>query len=494
MNKGVTAGLLIGFILGVATGPFFNWHNLSTPLWLVVGLILLAAVYWRYYRYFALAVLILVVALLGNLRFSFNHQRAVDNLSQFSGQVVRLVGVVVSDPLSSQQQVKLTVQVRSINGEATHGKVLVTVPVRPSFEYGNLLSLDGRLDLPVNRSSFDYVGYLARFGISATMSYPTSNLIQSFVGNPIMRQLYIVKHQLISVVQATLPEPAAALLTGLLFGAKSDLSPELMDDFSRVGLTHIIALSGFNITIITAGLLWLLRFLSLKWRYGLAMLAIVLFVLMTGASPSVTRAAIMGVLVLWAGLVGRLADTGVTLLLAATIMLLANPLVLYHDVGFQLSFAATVGMVYLSPVFNDIFRRLPKWFNGYLSPTLAALVFSTPLLVYQFGKLSLIAPLSNILVLPFISIAMGLGFIGVLLGLIYLPAGILFGWLSVWPLNYIVGVTVALSGLPAAAIEIKITSVWWVAVAYAILGAGLISKQIYAPKIDQQLRSLVAAR
>ena len=494
MKRGVTIGLLLSFILGVASGPLFYWHNFYAAEWLLIGLGLLTLIYWRHQRYFALIILMLAVAVLGNIRFGFNYPTSTDSLIELSGQVVQLTGVVINDPTPSRQQAKLTVQIRSIGDQPVEGRVLVTTPIGPSFEYGNLLLLNGRLDLPINRNDFDYVGYLSRFGIYATMNYPTIELVKPFVGNLLFKQLYLAKHQLIDVIQSTLPEPAAALLSGLLFGVKSDLPDELMEDFNRVGLTHIIALSGFNITIIAASLLWLLRFLSLRWRYGLAMVVIVLFVLMTGASPSVTRAAIMGILVLWAGLTGRLADSGIALLLAAVIMLAANPLVLYHDVGFQLSFAATVGIIYLSPVFDDIFRRIPRWLSGYLSPTLAALVFSTPLLVYQFERLSLIAPLANILVLPFVSIAMGLGFVGVLLGLIYLPAGILFGILSAWPLNYIVGVAVTLSRLPAASIDIKISSVWWVAIIYAILGVGLIFKQSRAPKADQQLRPLVVAR
>jgi competence protein ComEC len=280
----------------------------------------------------------------------------------------------------------------------------------------------------------------------------------------------------------------------LLFGIKSDLPDSLSNNFNQAGLTHIIALSGFNITIIAASLLWLLRFLPLRWRFSLAMAVIILFVLMTGASPSVTRAAIMGILVLLAGMTGRLADSGIALLLAAVAMLLDNHIVLSHDVGFQLSFAATIGIIYLSPVFEDIFKKIPRWLSGYLSPTLAALVFSTPLLVYQFERLSLIAPLSNLLVLPVVALAMGLGFIAVIGGLVYPPVGLAIGLLAVWPLNYIIGVANTLARLPAASIGVTILSAWWVVAAYAILGLGLIFKQSRAPKASLELRPLIATR
>lgn len=175
-------------------------------------------------------------------------------------------------------------------------------------------------------------------------------------------------------------------------------------------------------------------------------------------------------------------------------MLLGNPRILHYDVGFQLSFAATVGIIYLSPVFHDILYRFPRWLNGYLAPTLAALVFSTPLLVYQFERLSLIAPVANLLVLPIIPLAMGLGFIAVILSLAYLPIGILVGLVAAWPLNYIVGVTNHLSRLPAASLGFRVSSVWWVLVAYAILGSGLIWGKHRAYQAPYRLAALSAPR
>jgi competence protein ComEC len=495
MKRGVTVLLLVSFILGVATGPIFSWQNSWAAIWLIGGLFLLAILYWRKYRRFILVLLLTVMIVLGNLRFSVGRSIEINDVSSVVGQTVKLVGLVSADPQPGPTTTKLTISLRTnANQPNITGKILVTVPSWPSYEYGNLLLITGQVKQPTSVDGFDYAGYLARFGIHATMDYPTTEIIEPFVGNSLLRGLYTAKHHLIKAVQSSLPEPAAALLSGLLFGIKSDLPDSLSNNFNQVGLTHIIALSGFNITIIATSLLWLLRFLPLRWRFSLAMAVIILFVLMTGASPSVTRAAIMGILVLLAGLTGRLADSGIALLLAAAIMLLGNPLVLYYDIGFQLSFAATIGIIYLSPVFEDIFKKIPQWLSGYLSPTLAALVFSTPLLVYQFERLSLIAPVSNLLVLPVVSLAMGLGFIAVLGSLIYPPFGLTLGLVAVWPLNYIIGVTNTLARLPAASIEVVVSSAWWAVIAYAILGLGLIFKQSRAPKTGLELRPLVAAR
>lgn len=495
MKRFVTLLLLVGFIIGVASGSVFYWQSLSVALWLASGLIILIALYYRRYHYFALAVAFVAAATLGNLRFGISQIKNPHDVSSLAGQPVRLTGLIANDPQPSGEKIKFTLKVLSVDDNPlARGNVLISTRSRPSYEYGNLVRLAGQLNTPVNKSQFDYVGYLARFGIYSTMDYPVVEVVEPFAGNSLLHGLYTVKHRLITAIQRSLPEPAAALLSGLLFGIKSDLSDTLMTDFNRVGLTHIIALSGFNITIIATSLLWLLSFLPLRWRYSLASGVIILFVLMTGASPSVTRAAIMGILVLLAGLTGRVADGGVALLLAATIMLLGNPQILYHDVGFQLSFAATVGIIYLSPVFQDIFRRIPKWIGGYLSPTLAALVFSTPLLVYQFERLSLIAPVANLLVLPVIPLAMGLGFLAVIASLLYLPLGVLVGLLAVWPLDYIAGVATSLSRLPAASLSLKISSAGWVFVAYAVLGLGLIWEKYRAPKNPFELRPLIAPR
>jgi competence protein ComEC len=495
VKRFITVLLLVGFILGVASGPIFYWQSSSVALWLASGLIILIVFYHRRHRYFALAVAFVVAVTLGNLRFGVSQVKNPNDVSGLAGQPVELTGLIANDPQPSGEKVKFTLKVLSVDDSLpVGGNILITTRSRPSYEYGNLVRLTGQLNASVNRGEFDYVGYLARFGIYSTMDYPVVELIEPFAGSPLLRGLYAVKHRLVTAIQRSLPEPAAALLSGLLFGIKSDFSDSLMNDFNRVGLTHIIALSGLNITIIAASLLWLFSLLPLRWRYGLAGTVIILFVLMTGASPSVIRAAIMGILVLLAGLTGRVADGGVALLLAAAIMLLGNPQILYHDVGFQLSFAATIGIIYLSPVFQDIFHRIPKWISGYLSPTLAALVFSTPLLIYQFERLSLIAPVSNLLVLPIIPLAMGLGFLAVVASLLYLPLGVLVGLLAVWPLNYIVGVTTNLSRLPAASLSLKISSAGWVFAAYAILGLGLIWGRYRAPKNSFELRPLIAPR
>ncbi|MBN2585575.1 ComEC family competence protein [Patescibacteria group bacterium] len=494
MKRGLTILLLVSFILGVASGPVFSWQNSLVAIWLIGGLVLLAALYRRRYLWFAWGLLSIAVLVIGNLRFGLSNSIKADDVSSLGGQTVELTGVVSTDPQPGATTTKLTVSLLTdANQPAVTGRILVTVPTRPDYEYGNLVQISGQVSRPINRDGFDYAGYLARFGIHATMDYPVIEVTEPFVGSLLLRDLYIVKHRLIKAGQSALPEPAAGLLSGLLFGVKSDLPASLSDNFNRVGLTHIIALSGFNITIIATSLLWLLRFLPLRWRFGLAMAVILLFVLMTGASPSVTRAAIMGILVLLAGLTGRLADSGIALLLAAVAMLLGNPLVLYYDVGFQLSFVATLGIIYLSPVFEDIFKKTPHWLRGYLSPTLAALVFSTPLLVYQFERLSLIAPLSNLLALPVIALAMGLGFAAIAGSLIYPPIGLVIGLLAVWPLNYIIGVANVLASLPVASIAVKVSSAWWVVIAYAILGVSLAFRQSRAPKTDLELHPLTTA-
>lgn len=243
-----------------------------------------------------LAAIFLIATVLGNLRFSVGEIQSLQDVSWLQGDTVTLTGMVVNDPQPSGEQTKFTVRVIEAEGSPrATGKVLVTTRSRPSYEYGNLIRLSGKLVVPINQSKFDYVGYLARFGIYSTMDYPAIEVTKPFVGNFLLRWLYAIKHQLVRSIQRSLSEPAAALLSGLLFGIKSNFSDSLISDFNRVGLTHIIALSGFNITIIATSLLWLLSFLSLRWRYGLASAVIILFVLMTGASPSVTRAAIMGI-------------------------------------------------------------------------------------------------------------------------------------------------------------------------------------------------------
>ena len=221
----------------------------------------------------------------------------------------------------------------------------------------------------------------------------------------IAKQIYNLKTFFQNQINSLWPEPQSSLMAGLLYGARTGLPPDLTENFNRTGLSHIVAISGFNISIIATYLMFALIYAGLyrQRAFWAVTGGIVFFVIFTGASASVVRAGIMGIVVLMARQLGRLTRPGNVLVFTAAAMAAVNPYVLVWDAGFQLSFAAAMGLIYLSPVLEKILSTRHKIFSHLLQaiiiPTLSAIIATLPLTLWQFGRFSAVAPITNLLVL-----------------------------------------------------------------------------------------------
>ena len=235
-----------------------------------------------------------------------------------------------------------------------------------------------------------------------------------------------------------LPFSEAALLNGLVFGDTEEFSESFREAMQNSGTTHLTALSGYNIAVVaSAALSFFLLFIRRRLAVGAAALAILLFVLMTGAEPSVVRAALMGGLVLLAGESGRLYDLKNAITLVAAVMVFFNPKILVYDLGFQLSFLALLGIVYLAPALANFFKiknPTPDSWRGLILSSLSAQLAVAPLLLYQFGFVSWSGILVNIFVLPLVPFVMGIGFLAAVLG--FVGFGVI-SWLA-WPFLFLI--------------------------------------------------------
>jgi len=209
----------------------------------------------------------------------------------------------------------------------------------------------------------------------------------------------------------------------------------------------------------------LLKFFGLSRRRAFILIlgVILFFILLSGASASVIRAGLMGVLVLWGRQIGRQSSAGRVLILAAAIMLLFNPRLLLFDVGFQLSFLSTLGLIYFSPILEKILVKISAlWgLKEIIIATFSAIIFTSPLIIYTFGQFSLVAPLANLLILPVVPLAMLLGFLCLFLGIIYLPLGKIIAYAAWAVLSYILKVAEYLAGWKFSALNLSLP--WWLA-------------------------------
>jgi len=413
---------------------------------------------------------------------------------------VLIQGTVVAYPDVRATSINLRVRVRRLRllevpesqagWRDVDGLVLVQTARYPEWSYGDELEINGLLERPPELEDFSYRDYLARQGIASIMRRAQVMRLAQGKGSPFYAVLYGLRAQAQRVIASILPEPQAALLMGILLGVQSTVPKSLMDAFSLTGTTHILVISGFNISIIARLLTGLsTRLAGRRWSVFLTVAGIALYTLLVGADAAVTRAAIMGGLGIVALHLGRQTEALTSLLASAWLMTAINPLSLW-DLGFQLSFMATLGLILFAPELQkwseaglrrvwsaEIRRRVLDVLNDALLVTLAAQVMTLPLIVANFGRLSLVTLLTNLLVLPAQPAVMIMGGLATVAGLLSLPLGRVLGWLAWLPLTWTVMAVEATARWPWAAIDLGRFSPWWLVGYYLLLGGIWLSRQ-----------------
>lgn len=390
------------------------------------------------------------------------------------------VGKIIREPEKKEFYQNLVVAVAGNNflgtEESEDKKVLVRTELFREFSYGDKIELDCQAELVENQSDdFDYKMYLAKDKIYYICKKSEIKKINQSEGGIYG---FILKNRLKleNVINEIIPEPQASLANGLLFGGNR-LSKEKQAVFSKTGMTHIVAVSGYNVTII-AQYLMMLGILFGLWRqqaFYFAFLGIVLFVAMIGFPSSAVRAGVMGLLILWAIKNGRLASADNAIVLAGVIMLLINPLLLRWDIGFQLSFLATIGLIKLAPFWERYLVGKNKCLGltEIILMTISAQIFVLPIIFYNFHSFSAISILANTLVLPIIPLTMLFVALTLIFGLILYPLAIVFGWISYFLLKYEIGIIDYLADFKWASFEINNFTALGVFIWYLILTAGV---------------------
>lgn len=256
-----------------------------------------------------------------------------------------------------------------------------------------------------------------------------------------------VREKWVSILEKTLPEPMSSLAAGILLGVRGQMPQVFYEQLVRTGTLHIVAASGYNVSIVASVVMKVLMgVVSRGMAIVFGITGIILYVLIAGGSASVVRAGIMGSLTLIAYYFGRPAEARRLLWIAGTVMLLIQPLLIL-DIGFQLSFVATWGLLYIEPwIRKSIEQRISnlewvrQFLKDYLFPTLAATIATVPVILYHFGRLSLISPIVNMLVLPSVPLIMFLTAITIAVGSVNLALGQVVAWLLYPALAWVVGV------------------------------------------------------
>lgn len=393
-------------------------------------------------------------------------------------------GAVVKEPDIRSEHTRLTVE-----PEGLEGKVLLKADKYPEYDYGDYLEVGCKLRKPEKIEDFSYDKYLARFDIYSLCYQPQINLIEKDRGNIFLASIFKFKKKLMGSLEYVYPAPVSQVMAGILLGMKKGLPEEVNQDFIDTGTIHIMVVSGFNVMIVSAVVMGLFRGIGIgrkKLFYFLAIF-IFIFVILTGGESSVVRAMIMALACYLGEKIGRPRDAFNVLVFTATLMVVINPKILVFDAGFQLSFLATMALVYLGRPLQKIFKL------EVVSTTMAAIIFTSPLVMFQFGRISLVALIANILIVPFISPLTIFGMMNLGIGLILPKLAFYLGSLA-WLIGTgIIKGAEVLANWKYASLEVPAFPAWVLAVVYGglFLGTYLINKNKvgFKPRINSGPKS-----
>ena len=454
----------ISFLLGVLVASYLS---VAIPL-LMVGAFLFAAL-----LLFKPSLLVKVAAvfglglLLGWWRFEAAASLPNNLISNWAGQTILVEGKVASDPEPFGNQQRFHLRVEQADGQPATGKILLTTWPLPSYAYGDELAAKIELTHPPILDDFDYATYLAKDGIYALGRSVDDVTLLRRASLSLLGSLYQFRHWLSEKINQFLPTPHNTLLNSLLLGLRAQLPDDLKQHLRGSGTSHIVALSGLHIMIVAGIFSCLLRRAPRRISSVSAAVGVLFFILMTGAKSSAIRAGIMGWVMLLAVLWGRRRDATNAVIMAAVIITVLNPYAPQYDVGFQLSVAATLGLIFFTPHLIHWFRYLPAVIKETAAATVGATFATLPLIAFHFGGFSTTTLLANILVVPLISTAMILG-LGLTLLFALLPFMQIFNFLVLIVTGWIIGIIDFFGGLSYSFVAMPPLSPIWPVAYYLV--------------------------
>lgn len=511
---------LWSFVVSIIISSFVSVSPWVSILLLIIAVGICASekiVRGKVPRDVSLACLVLFACALGTFRYAVKdfHEASLPDTT----------GIVAGEPEHRDMDTRFVFL--ADNGE----KVLVSTDLLSPIEYGDRVEVLGKLKVPgviiddISGREFDYGKYLSKDDIYYTESFArvtrlteTADKFEEnslIVNSPmpdreqakssrIISTLLKVKNSFLSHIKKILPEPEASLLAGLIVAGKEALPGNILDDFKHAGVVHIVVLSGYNVTIIAEFFLFIFSFLGLRRAASASAIGIVFFTLMTGATATVVRAAIMVLALLVGKIIGRPYNAGRMLLVTAFLMIMWNPKVLIFDPSFQLSFLAMLALVYVVPVVDPLIQKLlsaPRLnelvgqvgqasgksrpivsgLATLVSVTIATQITALPFLLYSIGNISIVSIFTNILILFTVPYTMLIGFVAVLISYV--------SPILAWPitfvthilLRYILGVAHFFGNLSFASIQINHVSAWFMIALYIVLIAFIVRLRSLLP-------------
>ena len=446
-----------------------------------------------------LLAVVLLAVLLGIDRYEgARPSRLPEGVALLNGEKqVQLRGVVVQEPEERERSQRLVLQAEALrDGDRwveTSGKVLVSARLFPRFAYGDVLELKGAIDEPPVFKGFDYRDYLARKGIASVSVFPGLERVGEAQGSGLTRFLIDLRRPFAEALRRAMPEPESALARGILLGQRASIPADVNDDFNRAGISHLIAISGYNVMLVAGfAMATLTPLLGRRQATLAAMVLVPAYALFVVDAPSVIRAAIMAEVMLGAIVLGRPGSSLTVVLFTGAAMTAWQP-TLIDDVSFQLSFGATLGIVLLAGPLRErvqplLQRAAPAWLAAFVaeqaSVTAAASIAVLPVMASSFGRLSLVSLPANLLAVHAFTLSLAGSFLTAAAGAAHDGAGRLVGELAYLPLAYLVWLGRVASSLPLASLDVAFGTLEAAVFAGLLLGLARALRQRPLPAAD----------
>lgn len=454
-----------GFIIGIGLGDFLSFR----PVIILIGLFACIAFLVAFdskrlfdlaiFRLFTIFILFILFIFFGIGYIGFYREHQKPSHLPYN-QRITFHGTIIRDVDRESNGQKIIVRTKKF-GKPTN--IYLKIGRYPEYEYGDLLQISGQLKKPVAFNNFDWPGLLEKDGVYATMTRSVSvEYIQPLHGNLLITQLYHLRKKFENSLNLSFPEPNAALTAGIILGVRRNIPDNLMENLNRTGLTHLVAVSGYNVTIIVTILVGLGISRTIKRRFQILSAFIVFFILLTGGSASVVRGGIVAWLSIWARANSRIAWPLPLLLTTILLMIIHNPLILIHDLSFQLSTAAFAGLLFIAPIIHSLIKArgntplqlIPKFILSPTIETVTASIPTIPIVMFYFHRFSTVFILTNLLVLWIIPLIMALGFLAGFLGMINSTLGIIVAQPCIVVENYMLWVVKIFGSWSVATTEI----------------------------------------
>lgn len=354
--------------------------------------------------------------------------------------------------------------------------LIVTDPYQQDLQYGNVIKITGSIENPKDfitdtGKSFDYDNYLKLSNIYGIMRDPKIEILPYQDGNIIKKYLFKIRYKFSQSLNKHLDQDSAVLSRGILLGEKSSITNKLRNNLAKTSMSHIIALSGYNITIVSEILIQLTKSFPLLFRTVFGMVGILLFVIMAGAESSALRAMIMAFILLYTRSRGKSYNALWALFISFIILISINPNLLIYDMGLHLSVLATFGLIVFHPYITAFFikKHLPRWLSDTLASTISATIMTMPYIVYNMGIISITGLIVNIMIVPLLPVLMLFSFLTGLIGQFTSTLVLPFSYVTYIVSKFILWVINYFGELPFSAIYKEHISMLFIIFIYGII-------------------------